>query len=74
MTEVPASDVETLRRRLIIMVSIVVVCAIVALASIIGELAFHVGWMMWTFGLALLGGFGAQAWMIVSFIRQGRGK
>ena len=74
MTEVAASDVETLRRRLIIMVSVVVVCAIVAVASIIGSLAFHVGWMLWTFGLALVVGFGAQIWMIVGFVRQGRGK
>ena len=72
MTDAAATEVAVLRRRLIIMAATVGVCAVVALGSIVGNLAFHVTWMLWTFALALLVGFGAQIWMIVGFVRQGR--
>jgi hypothetical protein len=65
-------DLAALRRRLILMAAVVGVCAIVALVSVVCELRFHMAWARWTFILALLAGFGAQGWLIVGFIRQGR--
>src|SRR5205814_1058873 len=58
-----------LQRRLIIVLAINGVAALVAIAGIVGGLAFHVGWMNWLFVGALIVGFGAQIWLIVRFVR-----
>jgi hypothetical protein len=73
MTDAVASDVNVLRRRLVIMAVTVGVCALVALISVVGELHFHIAWMRWVFIPAVLAGFGAQAWLIAGFVKQGRG-
>ncbi len=57
-------DVASQRRRLMIMVAIDGVCFLVALAAIVGNLGFHIHWLIWVFGAAMLAGFGAQAWLI----------
>jgi len=47
-----------------IMVAVDGACFLVALAAIVGDLSFHIGWLIWVFGVAMLAGFGAQAWLI----------
>lgn len=58
------------QRRLIITLAINGVCALAAVAGIIGGLAFHIDWMNWLFLAALLIGFGAQIWLLIGFLRQ----
>jgi len=65
-------DVAIQQRRLIIALSINGVCALAAVAGIVGGMAFHIGWMNWLFLAALLVGFGAQGWLIAGFLK-GRG-
>jgi hypothetical protein len=43
--------------------------ALVAVAGIVGGLAFRIDWMNWLFVAALVVGFGAQIWLIVRFAR-----
>jgi hypothetical protein len=66
------SDVLVQQRRLFTTLAINGVCALAAVAGIVGGLVFHVDWMNWLFVAALLIGFGAQTWLIVGFLR-GRG-
>jgi len=61
-------DVAAQRRRLMIMIGVDAVCVLVALASIVGALSFHVGWMLGLFVLAVLVGFGAQVWLVLGLI------
>jgi hypothetical protein len=63
-------DVAAQRRRLMIMVAVDAVCFLVALAAIIGDLSFHIGWLIWVFGAAMLAGFGAQGWLIAGLSRK----
>ena len=56
-----------LQRRVIAVLAINGVCALVAVAGIVGGLAFHIGWMNYVFIAALLVGFAAQIWLIVRF-------
>jgi len=63
-----AAHVAVQRRRLMIMVAIDAVCVLVAIASVIGALSFHQGWMMGLFVGAVLAGFGAQLWLVVGLI------
>jgi hypothetical protein len=60
----------SLQRALIIVLAINGVAAIVAVAGIVGGLAFHIGWMNYVFIAALLVGFAAQIWLIVRFARE----
>ena len=66
------SDVAIQQKRLITTLIINGVCALAAVAGIVGGMAFHIGWMNWLFGAALLIGFGAQIWLIAGFLK-GRG-
>lgn len=52
-----------------IMVAIDAVCFLVAMAAMVGNIGFHIGWMMWVFLAALLAGFGAQGWLIAGLKR-----
>jgi hypothetical protein len=58
------------RRRLMIMLAFDAVCFLVALGAIVGDLSFHIGWLIWLFAAAMIAGFGAQAWLIAG-IRRG---
>ena len=64
MTEPEPIDIARQRRRLMIMVGIDAVCVLVALASIVGDLSFHISWLAWLFAIAVIVGFGAQIWLI----------
>ncbi|HWA62862.1 MAG TPA: hypothetical protein VG939_15890 [Caulobacteraceae bacterium] len=60
---------QALQRRVVTVLAINGACALVAIAGIVGGLAFHIGWMNWLFVGALVLGFGAQIWLIVRFAR-----
>ena len=57
-------DVALQRRRFIVMVAIDAVCLLIGLVAVVGALNFHIGWLRWVFGLAVIVGFGAQVWLI----------
>ena len=63
------SDVALQQRRLFTTLAINGVCALAAVAGIVGGLVFHVDWMNWLFVAALVIGFGAQTWLIVGFLK-----
>ena len=63
------SDVALQQKRLITTLAINGVCALAAVAGIMGGLVFHVDWMNWLFVAALVIGFGAQTWLIVGFLK-----
>jgi hypothetical protein len=65
-------DVSSQRRRLIITLAINGVAAMAAIAGIIGGLGYGIAWMNGLFFVALAAGFGAQAWLILGFMRQRR--
>ena len=60
------------RRRLWIALIATGLCLLVALAAIIGVFAFHVGWMLWLFGAALIAGFASHGWLMWGFLREDR--
>ncbi|MGA0600717.1 hypothetical protein ACO2Q3_08425 [Caulobacter sp. KR2-114] len=62
-------DVAIQQRRLIITLAITGVCALAAIAGIVGGMAYHIGWMTWLFLAALLVGFGAHLWFMVGFLK-----
>ena len=64
-TPPPLIDVARQRRRLFVMVAIDGVCLLVAMGALVGDMGFHIHWMMWVFLGALLAGFGAQGWLIM---------
>ena len=62
------------RKRLFVMLGIVGVCFLVAAGTVAGYVKTHEPWMLLVFAGAILGGFGAQAWLIVRFMQTGRPK
>jgi hypothetical protein len=66
----PLIDVARQRRRLFVMVGIDLVCLLVAMGALVGDMGFHIHWMMWVFLGALLAGFSAQGWLIMG-LRKG---
>jgi len=66
----PPIDVARQKRRLFVMVAIDVVCLLVAMVALVGDMGFHIHWMMWVFLAAMLAGFGAQGWLIAG-LRKG---
>jgi hypothetical protein len=65
-----AIDVALHRRRLMWMVAVDAVCFLVALGAIIGNVYFHIAWLLWLFLAAMLAGFGAQGWLIMGLTRK----
>ena len=57
-------DVAKQRRRFTIMVAVDAVCLLIGVIAVVGALNFHIGWLRWVFGLAVIVGFGAQVWLI----------
>jgi hypothetical protein len=64
-------QIGVLRRRLMVMIAINAICVLVAVASMVGALNFHIGWMKPAFVVALLIGFGAQVWLFAGLMRSG---
>jgi hypothetical protein len=57
------------RRRLIAALIITGSCLVIALCAVVGVFAFHIGWMMWVFAVALLTGFASHAWLMLGVAR-----
>jgi hypothetical protein len=55
-----------LRRRLMTMIAVNAVCVLVAVVAIVGYLSFHIAWMGALFAVALIAGFAAQIWLVLS--------
>jgi hypothetical protein len=58
-------DVPRQRRRLMVMIAVDAACVLVAMAALVGDLAFHISALIWLFAAAMVAGFAAQAWLIV---------
>jgi hypothetical protein len=58
-----------LRRRLILVLAIDAVCLLIAAGAIYGYLSAHIAWMGAAFAFAMIAGFAAQIWLVVSFAR-----
>ena len=56
------------------MLGIVGVCFLVAAGMVGGYVQTHKAWMLVVFAAAILGGFAAQAWLIVRFRQSGKPK
>jgi hypothetical protein len=63
-------DVARQKRRLAIALAVTVACLIIALAALIGMFSFHVAWMVWVLGAALIAGFGSHGWLMVGLMRE----
>jgi len=66
----PVIDVARHRRRLTWMVAINLVCLLIAMGAIVGNVGFHIRWLLWLFLAAMLAGFAAQGWLIVGLTRK----
>jgi len=66
-----AIDVVRHRKRLMWMIAVDAICFLVALGAIVGNVSFHIGWLLWVFLAAMLAGFGAQGWLIMGLTRRG---
>ena len=64
-----SDPVAGLRRRLMLVLGIDAVCLLIAAGAIFGYLSVHIAWMGAVFALAMVAGFGAQIWLVVSFAR-----
>lgn len=64
-----SGDIARQKRRLAIAMAINGVCAIVALAAVVGEFALHIAALVWLFGAAMVTGFAAQGWLILGLLR-----
>jgi len=64
-----ANQLAMLRRRLMRMIVMVVVCVLVAAGAVVGYLSFHIAWMGGLFAVAMIAGFAAQVWLVVDFAR-----
>ena len=65
-----ALDIAHQRRRLIRMAAINAVCVIVAVASAIGFVSFHIAWLGAAFAAAVLSGFATQVWLVLGLRRK----
>ena len=73
MTDEPSAaviDVAHQRKRLIWMVAFDAVCFVIALAALVGNVGFHIRWMLWVFLVAMLAGFAAQGWLVMGLNRK----
>jgi hypothetical protein len=61
--------VAALRRRLMLVLGIDAICVFVGAGAIFGYLSAHIAWMGAVFAVAMLAGFAAQIWLVVSFAR-----
>jgi hypothetical protein len=64
-----AAQVAALRRRLMAMIAMVAVCVLVAAGAVVGYLSFPIAWMGGLFAVAMIAGFAAQIWLVISFVR-----
>jgi hypothetical protein len=48
-----------------VMIAVVSICVLVAAGAVVGDLTFHIAWLIWLFVGAVLAGFAAQVWLIL---------
>jgi hypothetical protein len=65
------SEAQALKKRLVAVLAIDVVCALVAAAAIVGYVAGHIAMLGPVFVAAITVGVAAQIWFIVAFARAG---
>jgi hypothetical protein len=66
-------DLTLQKKRLAVMGVINVLCAVTALAAVIGYFKFALAWALIVFAAALLVGFGTQIWFIAGLRGSGKG-
>jgi hypothetical protein len=52
------------------MAAVNIVCVVAALGAIVGDLTFHIGWLIWVFAGAVVVGFAAQGWLIAGLAKR----
>lgn len=52
------------------MAAINAVCLVLAVASAIGFISYHVGWLGAVFAAAVVAGFAAQVWLVLGLRRR----
>ncbi len=65
-------DDALLKRRMIFTLAVTVVCAILAMASILCAVSLRIGWLNYAFWIFLITGFGVQIYMIYRFWQAGK--
>lgn len=58
------------RRRFFIAMTITLVTLVLAMLAMVGAFVFHLTWMIWVFGAAVLTGFGSHGWLIMGVMRE----
>ena len=65
-------DAAVQKKRLNAMIAIDVVCLIVGVAAIVGNVAFDIAPLLWVFIAAAVIGMGAQIWFVHGLMKAGR--
>ena len=65
-------DAAAQKKRLTTMIVIDVVCVIVGVAAIVGNVAYGIAPLLWVFVAAAVIGMGAQVWFVHGLMKAGR--
>jgi Na+/glutamate symporter len=65
-------SLEGQKTRLMLMLAITAVCFVLAAASIVGHLAYGVGWLLPAFVACIAVGVAAQVWFVLGLMKSGR--
>jgi hypothetical protein len=65
-------DAAVQKKRLNAMIAIDVVCLIVGVAAIVGNVAYDIAPLLWVFVAAAAIGMGAQVWFVHGLMKAGR--
>ena len=65
-------DAAVQKKRLNAMIAIDVVCLIVGVAAIVGNVAYDIAPLLWVFIAAAVIGMGAQVWFVLGLMKAGR--
>jgi hypothetical protein len=65
-------DAAVQKKRLNAMIAIDVVCLIVGVAAIVGNVAYDIAPLLWVFVAAAVIGMGAQIWFVHGLMKAGR--
>ena len=65
-------DAAVQKKRLNAMIAIDVVCLIVGVAAIVGNVAYDIAPLLWVFVAAAVIGMGAQVWFVHGLMKSGR--
>jgi hypothetical protein len=65
-------DAAVQKKRLHAMIAIDVVCLIIGVAAIVGNVAYDIAPLLWVFIAAAVIGMGAQVWFVLGLMKAGR--